>query len=135
MDKFVLLKKLNTYLNSTLKWKWLIKQINVELECLTKLLLDVVGPMILLIEVLIFDLLILFDRGTNELFVKYNYTTFAYSLEYYILVSRLLSLLLDVLESLELHVVDLNLLGKLENDRLVQHFSIAVQVMFFLSWT
>ena len=81
--------------------------------------MDVVGPMILLIEVLIFDLLLLFDGGTNELFVKYNYTTFAYSLEYYILFTSLLSLLLDVLESLELHVVDLNLLGKLENDRLV----------------
>ena len=97
--------------------------------------MDVVGPMILLIEVLVLDLLFLLDGRTNELFVKYNHTTFANSLEYYILFSRLLSLLLDVFESLKLHVVDLNLLGKLENDRLVQYFSIAVQVMFFLSCT
>jgi hypothetical protein len=81
--------------------------------------LDVVGPMILLVEVVILDLVLLLDWGINELFVKYYYTAFAHCLQYHLLFSSLLGLLLDVLESLELHVVHLDLLGELENHRLV----------------
>lgn len=104
----------------------MVKQINVELKCLTKLFLDIVGPVILLVEVLVLNFFLLLDLGINELLVKYYHTTFAHCFEHNLFFTTFLSLDLDVLKGLELHVVDLNLLGKLENDWLVEVFSVTV---------
>lgn len=91
--------------------------------------------MVLLVEVFVLDLFVLFDRGVNELLVQYYNTAFAHCLEYDILFTRLLRLHLYVFESLELHVVHFDLLGKLKNYRLVEHFSVAVCKVLLLTCT
>ena len=88
-------------------------------ECLSELLLNVVCPVVLLIEVLVLHLPILLHWGIDEFFVKHHHAAFAHCLQDDVTLTRFLGLPSDILEGLELHVIHLDLLGEFENHRLI----------------
>jgi hypothetical protein len=59
MDESVLLKELDPNLNYRLEGEWLVELVQIVLECLSKLLLDDVSPVVLLEVIFI---LALFER-------------------------------------------------------------------------
>ena len=90
------------------------------------MLLDVISPVILLIEVFVLDLTLLLDAGVNEVFIKHNDAGFAHCLEHDVTLVGCLGLLSDVFEGLIFHVVHIYLLGELEDYWLIDYLSITV---------
>lgn len=105
----------------------MVKFVYIVFKSLSKLLLNVIGPVILLIEVLIRDLVLLLNAGVNKIIIKNNNTSFAHCLEHDVTLVGCLSLLHDVCEGLVLHVIHIYLLGELEDNWLIDNFSITVQ--------
>jgi hypothetical protein len=114
-------------LNSAFKREWLVKLIYVVLECLSKLLLNVVSPVVLLVEVLILDLNFLFDTGVDELLIKDHNTTFAPCLQCYVSLATRLGFLLDVFLGFMLHIIHFDLLGELKDYWLINGLSIVAK--------
>lgn len=101
--------------------------VNVVFKGLSKLLLNVVSPVVLLVDVFVIDFAFLLDWRGDKLLIENHDATFADCSQHNIAFALALGSLHYVFKRLEFRIVDFYLLSEFEDYWLVNDLPIAIQ--------